>query len=41
MKKGVAQIAHVYSIDGDLTLLISWKDRIFHNRPEIEYKVDS
>ncbi len=34
---GVAQSAHVYSIDGDLTLLISWKDRMFHNSPEIEY----
>ena len=24
-------------IDGDLTLLISWKDRMFPNSPEIEY----
>ena len=35
--KGVAQRAHVYSIDGDLSLLISWKDRMFPNSPEIEY----
>ena len=35
--KGVAQRAHVYSIDGDLTLLISWKERMFPNSPEIEY----
>ena len=34
---GVAQSAHVYSIDGDLTLLISWKERMFPNSPEIEY----
>ena len=34
---GVAQRAHVYSIDGDLSLLISWKDRMFPNSPEIEY----
>ncbi len=30
---GVAQNAHVYSIDSDLTLLISWKDRMFPNSP--------
>ena len=35
--KGVAQRAHVYSIDGDLPLLISWKQRMFPNSPEIEY----
>ena len=35
--KGVAQRAHVFSIDGDLTLLISWKERMFPNSPEIEY----
>ena len=35
--RGVAQSAHVYSIDGDLSLLISWKDRMFPNSPEIEY----
>ena len=35
--KGVAQRAHVYSIDGDLSLLISWKERMFPNSPEIEY----
>ena len=35
--KGVAQKAHVYSIDGDLSLLISWKDRMFPNSPELEY----
>ena len=34
---GVAQRAHVYSIDGDLTLLISWKERMFPNSPKIEY----
>ena len=34
---GVAQRAHVYSVDGDLTLLISWKERMFPNSPEIEY----
>ena len=34
---GVAQRAHVYSIDGDLSLLISWKDRMFPNSPEFEY----
>jgi len=34
---GVAQIAHVYSIDGDLSLLISWKDRMFPNSSEIKY----
>ena len=33
---GVAQRAHVYSIDGDLSLLISWKERMFPNSPEIE-----
>ena len=36
MTKGVAQRAHVYSIDGDLSLLISWKERMFPNSPEIE-----
>ena len=35
--RGVAQRAHVFSIDGDLTLLISWKERMFPNSPEIEY----
>ena len=30
-------MAHVFSIDGDLTLLISWKERMFPNSPEIEY----
>ena len=35
--KGLAQRAHVYSIDGDLSLLISWKERMFPNSPEIEY----
>ena len=35
--KGVAQRAHVYSIDGDLSLLISWKERMFPNSPGIEY----
>ena len=35
--KGVAQRAHVFSIDGDLSLLISWKDRMFPNSPELEY----
>jgi len=35
--KGVAQKAHVYSIDGDLSLLISWKERMFPNSPNIEY----
>ena len=34
---GVAQKAHVFSIDGDLSLLISRKDRMFPNSPEIEY----
>ena len=34
---GVAQRAHVYSIDGDLSLLISWKDRMFPNSSEIKY----
>ncbi len=34
--RGVAQRAHVYSIDGDLSLLISWKDRMFPNSSEIE-----
>ena len=34
--KGVAQRAQVYSIDGDLSLLISWKERMFPNSPEIE-----
>ena len=34
---GVAQRAHVYSIDGDLSLLISWKDRMFPDSPEIEF----
>ena len=34
---GVAQRAHVYSIDGDLSLMISWKERMFPNSPEIEY----
>ena len=34
---GVAQRAHVYSIDGDLSLLISWKDRMFPNSPELEF----
>ena len=34
---GVAQRAHVYSVDGDLTLLISRKDRMFPNSPEIEH----
>ena len=27
----------MFSIDGDLTLLISWKERMFPNSPEIEY----
>jgi len=31
---GVAQKARVYPIDGDLSLLISWKDRMFPNCPE-------
>ena len=35
--KGVAQRAHVYSIDGDLSLLISWKNRMFPNSPEIKF----
>ncbi len=35
--KWVAQRAHVYSIDGDLSLLISWKERMFPNSPGIEY----
>ncbi len=34
--KGVDQRAHVYSIDGDLSLLISWKERMFPNSPETE-----
>ena len=34
---GVAQRAHVYSIDGDLSLLISWKVRMFPNSSEIKY----
>ena len=34
---GVAQRAHVYSIDGDLSLMISWKDRMFPNSPNIEF----
>ena len=34
--RGVAQRAHVFSIDGDLTLLIVWKERMFPNSPEIE-----
>ena len=34
---GVAQRAHVYSIDGDLSLLISWKERMFPNSQGIEY----
>ena len=34
---GVAQRTHVYSIDGDLSLLISWKDRMFPISPEIEF----
>ena len=38
--KGVAQRAHVYSIDDDLTILISWKDRMFPDSTEIEYIVD-
>ena len=33
---GLAQRAHVYSIDGDLSLLMSWKDRMFPNSPEVE-----
>ena len=33
---GVAQRAHVYSIDGDLSLLISWKERMFPNSRELE-----
>ena len=33
---GVAQRAYVYSIDGDLSLLMSWKDRMFPNSPEVE-----
>ena len=33
---GVAQKAYVYSIDGDLSLLMSWKDRMFPNSPEVE-----
>ena len=33
---GVAKSAHVYSIDGDLSLLISWKDKMFPNSPELE-----
>ena len=35
--KGVAQRAHVYSIDGDLSLLISWKDRMFPNSPDLDF----
>ena len=35
--RGVAQRAHVFSIDGDLSLLISWKERMFPNSPELEY----
>ena len=27
----------MYSIDGDLSLLISWKERMFPNSPGIEY----
>ena len=27
----------MFSIDGDLSLLISWKERMFPNSPEIEY----
>ena len=27
----------MYSIDGDLSLLISWKDRMFPNSSEIKY----
>ncbi len=37
--KGVVQSANVYPIDGDLSLLISCKDRMFPNSPEIEYIV--
>ena len=33
---GVAQRAYVYSIDGDLSLLMSWKDSMFPNSPEVE-----
>jgi len=34
---GVVQRAHAYSIDGELSILISWKDRMFPNSPEIEH----
>ena len=27
----------MFSIDGDLSLLISWKERMFPNSPELEY----
>ena len=27
----------MYSVDGDLSLMISWKERMFPNSPEIEY----
>ena len=33
---GIASPAHVYSIDGDLPLLFSSKDKMFPNSPEVK-----
>ena len=33
---GIASPAYVYSIDGDLTLLLSYKDKMFPNSPEVK-----
>jgi len=33
---GIASPAHVYSIDGDLSLLLSSKDKMFPNSPEVK-----
>ena len=33
---GIASPAHVFSIDGDLSLLLSSKDKMFPNSPEVK-----
>ena len=33
---GIAAPAHVFSIDGDLSLLLSSKDKMFPNSPEVK-----
>ena len=33
---GIASPAYVYSIDGDLPLLLSYKDKMFPNSPEVK-----